>query len=165
MAAATSPSVSTGRPTVGVKIIDFVPEQLKAPFELRCAALSLDYILLLAFPAAWLAIGKVFGDPGSVGLGTMIWLIGIVVFLFNFLVMPLFRGQTIGKMLTGLTILKIDGSDIGFSTVLRRNVIGYLATLLTLGIGFLIAAVNPSGRALHDFFAGTVVIRGRKKTV
>jgi uncharacterized RDD family membrane protein YckC len=44
-----------------------------------------------------------------------------------------------------------------------RDVVGYALTVLTLGFGFLIAAVIPSGRALHDYIAGTIVIRGRKR--
>jgi uncharacterized RDD family membrane protein YckC len=31
--------------------------------------------------------------------------------------------------------------------------------IFTLGIGFLLAAVPPAKRALHDMIAGTVVVR------
>lgn len=165
MASAASRAISTNKSSEAEKIVNFSPEALKAPFALRCAALSIDYILLLVFPVGWLAAGKLLGETGTVAIGTTIWVVGIVFFLANFLVLPLFRGQTIGKMVTGLTILNLDGTDIGFSAVLRRNVLGYLATVLTLGIGFLIVAVNSSGRALHDYTAKTIVVRGRKTQV
>jgi uncharacterized RDD family membrane protein YckC len=32
---------------------------------------------------------------------------------------------------------------------------------VTLGLGFLFAAFDPQGRALHDWLAGTVVVRSR----
>lgn len=162
MAAAATRAISTNKASEAEKIVNFSPDKLRAPFSLRCAALSIDYILLLVFPVGWLAAGKLLGGSGTVAIGTTIWVIGILFLLANFLVLPLFRGQTVGKMLTGLTILNIDGTDIGFTTVLRRNVLGYFVTILTLGLGFLIAAVNSSGRALHDLIGGTVVVRGRK---
>jgi uncharacterized RDD family membrane protein YckC len=40
-----------------------------------------------------------------------------------------------------------------------RHTVGYLASLVTLGLGFLLAAFNREGRALHDLIAGTVVVR------
>jgi uncharacterized RDD family membrane protein YckC len=46
-----------------------------------------------------------------------------------------------------------------------RNTLGYLATLLTLGIGLLMAVVTPSGRALHDYIAGTMVVFGKKRVL
>src|SRR2546425_1151244 len=42
---------------------------------------------------------------------------------------------------------------------LLRNFIGYPVALLPFGLGFLIVTVNPSGRALHDLIAGTIVVR------
>ena len=70
-----------------------------------------------------------------------------------------------GKFLTGITILNQDGTNPGPLTIVRRNILGYLITALTLGGGFLAAAFSRKGRALHDIVAGTVVIRGRKKQI
>jgi hypothetical protein len=36
------------------RIIEFYPNALRAPFFLRCAALFIDYMVLLAVPVAWL---------------------------------------------------------------------------------------------------------------
>jgi uncharacterized RDD family membrane protein YckC len=65
-------------------------------------------------------------------------------------------------MITGLTIINSDGTDIRLGGILRRNVVGYLITVATLGLGFLLACINSRGRALHDFLGGTIVVRGRK---
>lgn len=163
MASAAPRVVAAKKPSGMETIVDFAPERIKAPFILRCAALTIDYILLLAIPVAWLIVSKLVSEtPGEVGIGTTGWVIGVILFIANFLLLPLLRGQTIGKMALGLTILKLDGSGIDVGVVIRRNLVGYLATVLTLGVGFIIAAVNTSGRSLHDFIAGTVVVRGRK---
>jgi uncharacterized RDD family membrane protein YckC len=141
----------------------FSPEQLKAPFILRCAALSIDYILFVLLPVGWLIFSKALGESGpGAAIGGTVWFLGSVLFVLNFIALPLLRGQTIGKMLVGLTIVNKDGTPVSLGTVLLRNVVGYFLTCVTLGIGFLISALNKSGRSLHDFVAGTIVVRARK---
>ena len=144
------------------KIVNFSPERLKAPFFLRVAAFCIDYIILIGLPIAWLVATKFFGEPGSQGISNFIWVIGAILLIVNLLLFPLLRGQTVGKMITGLTIVNSDGTDLRLGGIFRRNVIGYLITVATLGVGFLISGINSSGRALHDFLGGTVVVRGRK---
>ena len=161
MAAAHATLVTTKIPETD-NIIDFSPSELGAPFVLRCAALSIDYLLLLIIPAGWLVFGKLMGEGTSVSIGRPVWLCGIVVFVGNFVILPLARGQSFGKMLTGLTIVNIDGSDPGVGRLLIRNTVGYAITILTGGLGFVIAALNSSGRTLHDLLTGTILVHGKK---
>lgn len=147
-------------------IVGFSAETLRAPFFLRCAALFVDYMILLTIPITWLTASRLFGEAGSSpAIGTTIWFLSIVLVLANLIGLPLLRGRSIGKMVTGLTILKTDGSGVDLMTIIRRNLLGYLLTVLTLGIGFIAAAFNARGRALHDVIGGTVVIQGRKTQV
>jgi uncharacterized RDD family membrane protein YckC len=146
------------------KTSEFSPEYLKAPFFLRCAAAFVDYMVLLAVPLLWLTVSDLFGDsPAGAGLSATVWLFVVIVWILDFLVLPLFRGQTLGKMFAGLTILKRDGRPAGLGSIFLRNVIGYFLTLVTLGLGFFISAINRSGRSLHDLIGGTVVVYARKK--
>ena len=146
------------------KITRFSPDALKAPFFLRCAALFIDYMILLLVPVIWLLWATFFGDgPQSVSLSVTTWLLVIIVWLINFIALPLFRGQTLGKMLAGITILKTDGTPARLGSIILRNIVGYFLTAVTLGVGFLIAAVNNSGRALHDYVGGTIVVHARKR--
>lgn len=138
--------------------------QLRAPFYLRCAALFIDYILLLSPPVLVLVSARFLGESlGSNGISSFVWYIVLILWLINFLALPLFSGQTFGKMLVGITMVKTDGSPARLSNLLLRNVLGYLLTLLTVGVGFLVAVVNKSGRSLHDYIGGTVVVQGRRK--
>ncbi len=159
--ASTAQSVSSSYRSE--KVVDFAPTDLQAPFFLRCAAIFIDYMVLLAIPVGWLVIEILLGDGTKATVGSWVWTIGIVLWLANFLLFPLLRGQTIGKMLTGLSIVNIDGTKIGIGGIIRRNIFGYILTVATLGFGLLFAAVNTSGRALHDIVAGTIVVHGRKK--
>ena len=145
------------------KVIGFSPEALKAPFFLRIAALSIDYMLLMAVPIVWLLGSKFFGDGVNASIPVVVWLLVVMMWVIDFLLLPLFRGQTLGKMLTGITMVNRDGTPVRLGGLLLRNVIGYLLTLVTFGIGFLISAVNRTGRSLHDYVGGTIVVYGRKR--
>ncbi len=150
-------------------IIDFEAERLKAPFLLRCGAILVDYILLIFIPVGSLLIGRLMNIESSKLLNSEIsntgWLIMVLLALTNFVIFPMFSGQSIGKMLTGLRVVKTDGNAASFSRLLVRHSIGYLLTIATVGLGFLFSILNPKGRALHDFLAGTVVVYGRSRTV
>lgn len=148
-------------------IVDFDAEKLKAPFILRLGALLIDYILLIAAPVISLLVSRSFGDDGAKLLNSEIsnagWLIMVLIALTNFLIFPLFSGQSIGKMLTGLKIVSKDGSPASFGAILLRNLIGYFLTGITFGLGFLLALFSIKGRALHDFLAGTIVVYGQQR--
>ncbi len=149
-------------------IVDFAAERLKAPFLLRCGAFLIDYILLIFIPVSSLLIGRLMNIESSKLLNSEIsntgWLIMLLLALTNFVIFPMFSGQSIGKMLTGLRVVRTDGNAASFSQLLVRHSIGYLLTIATVGLGFLFSILNQKGRALHDFLAGTVVVYGRRRT-
>lgn len=154
--------------TEQVKIVDFDIERLKAPFLLRCGAILIDYILIVSVPVISLVLGRFFEYDGAKLLNSEVsnagWLIMILLVLTNFIIFPMFSGQSIGKILTGLRIVRINGDAPSFSRLLVRHLIGYPLTFLTLGLGFLLSVLNHNGRALHDFLAGTIVVYGRRRT-
>lgn len=150
-------------------IVDFDIERLKAPFSLRCGAVLIDYIILITIPVASLLIYRFSGQEPAKILNNDItnigWTIFVLLFLTNSLILPLIIGQSIGKFLTGLRVVKKDGSSASLGSFALRHLIGYPLTILTGGLGFFIAILNSKGRALHDLLAGTVVIYGRKRVV
>lgn len=145
---------------------NFDPRTLRAPFPLRIAAASVDYILVFSVPLLSLAIADVLSDranPPSVGLWG--WLLTLIVFVINSIALPLVIGRSIGKWLFGMTIVTDIGGPLSLGRVVIRNLFGYLLIPATLGIGFFIAGISSKGRALHDLIAKTVVIRGSKKYI
>lgn len=149
------------------KIVDFSPEELAAPFFLRCGALMIDYILVISIPVICMLVSRYLGNDGAKLLNSELnntgWLIAILIGLTNLIIFPMFSGQSVGKMLTGLRIVTIEGRGVPFGTILFRHTFGYLLTLLTGCLGFLLSVLNRRGRALHDYLAGTIVIHGRKR--
>jgi len=67
-------------------------------------------------------------------------------------------GKTIGKMATGLKVVRADGSRVSYWRAFARYW-GYQLNWLTLGIGFLVIAFNKDKRGLHDLVCDTMVIR------
>ena len=136
-------------------------ERYRAPFSLRCGALLIDYIVVASIIVFSTLIARLLGGGARLAGGTaetVGWLIAIGVTLLNFVVLTGLRGQTLGKWATGLRIVRMDGEPVTFVSSLLRHVVGYPVSLLTLGLGFLLAVFQAQGRALHDLLAGTVVV-------
>ena len=85
--------------------------------------------------------------------------IAIVVAFLNLGLFAGLTGLTIGKWATGLRIERRDGGAPGIGFALLRHFVGYPLSFLTLGLGFLLAALSERGRTLHDLIARTVVVR------
>lgn len=66
-------------------------------------------------------------------------------------------GQTPGKMLMGVRVVRRDGGDIGYGRAFLRWV-GYFIALLPFGLGLIMVLLDPRRRGLHDLLAGTCVV-------
>jgi uncharacterized RDD family membrane protein YckC len=139
-----------------------VVRQLRAPFSLRCGSLLIDYVLLVTIVAFSTLVARMLGG-GARTAGGSAETIGILIAVFmaalDLGVLPGFTGRTLGKWATGLKIERVDGGEIGIGRAMLRHFVGYPVSFLLLGIGFLLAAFTPRGRALHDLIAGTIVVR------
>ena len=134
----------------------------RAPFALRCGALLIDYILLALILTFSIMIARLMGGGARMAGGTaekVGAVITLVVAVLDLVVMAGLTGKTVGKWTTGLRIERTDGRLPGIGRALLRHVVGYPLSLLPFGLGFLIVTVSPTGRALHDLIAGTIVVR------
>jgi uncharacterized RDD family membrane protein YckC len=132
----------------------------RAPFSLRCGALLIDYTIVAAIVAFSTLLARLFAARSSADATlTAGFIFALVVAVLDLILLPAFTGRTVGKWATGLRVERRDGEPLSFARSLLRHTVGYLASLLTLGAGFLLAALNREGRALHDLIAGTVVVR------
>jgi uncharacterized RDD family membrane protein YckC len=89
----------------------------------------------------------------SLILGPVVLALGAVYYVYHWGV----KGATPGQRLFGLVVQAQDGTEpIGLSRAAMR-VLGYILSVLTLGVGFFMIAFG--GAALHDRLAGTRVVR------
>jgi uncharacterized RDD family membrane protein YckC len=70
------------------------------------------------------------------------------------------KGATPGKMALGIKITTVDGEPIDVGRAFLRY-IGYWASAIILFIGYLMIAFTGEKQGLHDYIAGTVVIKTR----
>ena len=136
--------------------------RLHVPFPLRCGALLIDYIVLISLVVLGTLFARMLGG-GARAAGnsaeTAAATLTIIVALLNLGVLPGLTGLTLGKWATGLRIQRAGGGNPGIGRALLRHFVGYPLSLITFGIGFLLATVTVHGRGLHDMIAGTVVVR------
>jgi uncharacterized RDD family membrane protein YckC len=154
-AKATS-STGSSRPDPRVRV------RFRAPFALRCGALLIDYILLALIMVFSTMIARVMGGGARMAGGTaekVGILVMLIVAVLDLVVMAGITGRTVGKWTTGLRIERTDGSLPGIPRAALRHLVGYPLSLLPFGLGFLMVAVSPTGRALHDLISGTMVVR------
>src|SRR5437016_6677508 len=150
------------RRSAGRRSESHVRVRYRAPFALRCGALLIDYILLALTLTLSIMIARLMGGGARMAGGTaekIGLIVTSIVGVLDLGVLAGIYGQTVGKWTTGLRIERTDGQLPGVPRILLRNFVGYPLSLLLFGLGFLLAAINPSGRALHDLIAGTVVVR------
>ncbi|HEY7784787.1 MAG TPA: RDD family protein [Pyrinomonadaceae bacterium] len=159
---ATLEKTAVERTKVEPRPLKKTPERLKAPFSLRCGAILIDYIILVAVLAFSTLVARMMGGGARTAGNsseTAGILIAIALGILNLGVLAGLTGLTIGKWTTGLRIERKDGSPLGIGRAMLRHFIGYPLSLLPLGGGFALAALGSRGRALHDLIAGTIVVR------
>ena len=85
----------------------------------------------------------------------------VVSAVYNVILMRLFNGQTLGKMVLGMRVIKKNGRRISVLDALLRNVFGYTISQIFM-LGYVWAAMDRERQAWHDKMAGTVVVEERK---
>ncbi|MGH9899262.1 MAG: RDD family protein [Pyrinomonadaceae bacterium] len=140
--------------------------QVRAPFLMRCGALTIDYIIILFPVIISIIVIHIIGGGAPSRNSFAVSAIEILGYSFTAIiaVLDLFfltwsTGRTIGKWITGLRVISVQtSSPPNMRQIMLRYLVGFPVSLLTLGLGFLLAAVNKRGRALHDFFGSTIVV-------
>ena len=157
-------------PDVAVGVAPAEPASLcKAGFWLRSMAFLVDagLVALLATGGAMLVglavqMGGMLSSAPEAGLEwldtTASSLLAVLIALGYFTLIVGLRGQTPGKMLLGLKIVRTTGEEVGYARALVRW-IGQCLSLLPLGLGFFMVAFSRRKQGLHDKIAGTYVVR------
>ena len=86
--------------------------------------------------------------------------IGVVgKWLYEALLTSSSKQATVGKMACGLRVTDLQGRRLTFARATGRFFAKYVSSL-TLLIGYIMAGFTERKQALHDFIAGTYVIKG-----
>jgi len=140
----------------------------KGGFWIRYAASIIDTIILNIIGIILLRVGSVAFDLASSGLQNLeteeMITIMIPYFLFMLIVNIAYftffhgsTGQTLGKMVCKLKVVRLNGGPVGYGKAFVRW-IGYLLSSIFY-LGFLWVAWDKQKQGWHDKIAGTYVIR------
>ncbi len=152
-------------------------EQLLAGAGERFFARLLDGVLLVALLMPLVIAAQVSAeDPEAASLNLPIWLLLVPVLLYDPLLLR-WRGATVGKMIVGLKVLRVDTGQVPtMDKAMMRTVLLVLFGLplwalpdpfhlLGLAVvGALVVAITqqPRRQGWHDRAASTVVVNARE---
>ena len=141
----------------------------KGGFWIRFVAFIVDNIIICITVALLSYVAGIAAEMGGITRNArpeevehLATLFGLFIGLFfgpvYFTLFTGWDGQTIGKWIFGLRVVRTSGDPIGYWKALLRYT-GYSVSLLLFGLGFFMIAVDRNKRGLHDLIAGTYVIR------
>jgi len=140
-------------------------EQSYAGFWVRVLAYLLDSVLLITVQTVLsllinLTIGMLgIATEGDPAINTIIWLFGAVLSISYAVFFTGYCGQTPGKMVLRIKVIRTDGSPINYGRAALREVLGKFISSILLGIGYLMVAFDSRKQGLHDKIADTYVIK------
>ena len=140
--------------------------------DLFAVAFICSVIILIFSPFQWFGFGgiwgtsDVFSEPVWRALPYLIGgnLLSVLVNIAYFVGFWVRRGQTPGKMLLGIKLIRIDASNITLSVALLRY-LGYIVSIAVLFIGFIWIALDSRKQGFHDKMAETYVVRIPQATI
>jgi uncharacterized RDD family membrane protein YckC len=96
--------------------------------------------------------------PLFTSMGRIFLLTTVLTWLYYALLESSVWQATLGKKALGLEVTDLAGSRIQFGRATGRYFARWLS-LMTIGIGYIMAGFTEKKQALHDIVAGTLVIR------
>ncbi len=119
----------------------------RAGFWIRLCAVGLDFVVFLA-PMALLH--NPLGHAGPLPF--------LLLWLAYHVVLWTWKGTTVGGIVTGIKIVRVDGQPLDFAVALIRALASVLSAAV-LGLGFLWAGLSREKRSWHDKIAGTILVK------
>lgn len=130
-------------------------EQPTASVGDRMLAQLVDWIIMAAYFtfAGWVALKT------NAGFNVSMVCVVLPVMLYTLLMEVFNRGQSIGKMLLRLRVVKLDGTPPTLGSYLLRWLLWIVDGPTFSFLGLIVMIINRSNQRLGDLAAGTVVIK------
>ena len=133
----------------------------------RMGAFAIDFVLIMGYGYLVNAIMKLFyysaiSDPWEFFATYLVLMLPAV--FYPLVAESLMQGQTVGKRILKIRVLKIDGYQASFADFFIRWLFALVEVALFLGSAALISIISSKySQRLGDFAAGTAVITERNK--
>lgn len=128
--------------------------------DIVCLFVATSALAVLVLITIWFG-GRLGGEINDQVMALAGYSSAIIVMASGFLYFTLFvgsRGQTPGKILFGLRIVPVNGTQMTYGRACLRS-LSWMLSLLLFSVGFLMIAFTRQKQGLHDMLAGTYVIR------
>lgn len=126
-------------------------------------AIIIALIIALSFGGGALAGAEPSSDAGWIAVAILFIVVFLVLTAYDIAFETLASGQTPGKRWTGLRVVKVGGSPVGFMASSIRNLLRFVDYIPgSYGVGMICVLVTRLNQRLGDMAAGTVVVRERK---
>ena len=91
------------------------------------------------------------------GLGTLIYVVGVFAY---YLLLEGYLGQTLGKMLLGIKVVREDNGGVpGLGAAALRTVLRIIDGILAYAVAFVSVLASQKNQRLGDMVAKTLVVR------
>ncbi|HKJ55761.1 MAG TPA: RDD family protein [Nitriliruptoraceae bacterium] len=166
-AAVVQRTPGTGRRLVTAEAVEL--EIPTASVGLRMLALLLDlFVLALAVGVVgWVAFQLVeVVDDAEAIVVVAITVVAATPFLVTWAMEGVTRGSSLGKGVTGLKVVTVEGAPIGWKHAGIRAAMATFEIWATFGfVAFMTAMVSARGQRLGDMTAGTLVVRRANQSI
>ena len=161
-----------GIPLVDTIVSIEIPEDVRLRFRLAGPGTrALAYLADLVMRAAilWASLFAMATTFPLVQLGGLSWGVVLLVLFtlewgYGWLFEAFWNGQTPGKRLLGIRVVREDGHAVGFYEALVRNLLRAADALpLLYGVGLVTMALTSRLQRLGDLAAGTMVVHERRE--
>lgn len=128
-----------------------------AGLPIRACAYAIDMLIQWLFICAAALIITVM--KAALGLWVSMILIFAINWFYHVVCDMLFQGQSLGKRILGLRVVRSDGSTVNPGASFLRNLLRFADTFMFLClIGLLSMILSPAFRRLGDWVADTLVV-------
>ncbi len=136
------------------------PELYEGVLWRRVLAYMLDLLFIaVIMVGVWVGFAVLWLLSFGV-LGPVLWfLFGLVPLAYHTLLLSGRRSATFGMRCFDLELRSVTGERPGFLQALLQTALFYVTVAMTCSLILLVALFNRRRRTLHDFLAGTVMVR------
>lgn len=125
----------------------------------RLIAIAIDYTIIIIYLFSTITLIQRMYLPGDFQAIIYIFIINLPTLFYFFLCEAFNHGQSLGKRLMNIRVVKVDGSTPGISSYLLRWLLLPIDGLLTGGLGLLSILLTKNNQRIGDLAAGTMVIK------
>jgi len=133
-----------------------------AGFWMRFWAFLADLLIIFSINGILLSPLRFMNEGAEIyiNIWTLHGIMAAIVFYLYFLILTKKLGQTMGKMIFGLKVIRVDHQPLEWGDLIFREVITRFIykTFFFLHLLYLIVAFNKEKKGFHDMVANTRVV-------